>query len=131
MLVSLESIDHAYKQIKHNAQGNSVLIFVAPQCDALCACTILTVSSPSVLAFWRGGARCELLDSAQDLLQSDMIQYTLKPVSGESDIRKAVTELIENSDEVFFARHAASGKQSILAAAALVFCSRSCARLSS
>ncbi len=50
-----------------------------------------------------------------------MIQYTLKPVSGESDIRKAVTELIENSDEVFFARHAASGKQSILAAAALVY----------
>ena len=37
---------------------------------------------------------------AQELLQSDMIQYTLKPVSGLDDIVKANKELIENSEEV-------------------------------
>ena len=107
MLLPGQRSEQAYERIKGRASGNSVLIFVAPECDALCACATLTVSITRTFGSFCHQAlhgcflRMSLLVwCAQELLQSDMIQYTLKPVSGLDDIVKANKELIENSEEV-------------------------------
>ena len=45
MIWKVREYDRAYKRIRRNALegGMSVLILVAPDCDAICACRILTV----------------------------------------------------------------------------------------
>ena len=45
MIWKVREYDRAYERIKrHSLEGGmSVLIFVAPDCDAICACRIFTV----------------------------------------------------------------------------------------
>ena len=76
-----EDLDKLYVRIQEAAVqdggGITVLVLVAPDCDALCTCRILT-----------------------DLMRADRIQYKVKPVAGYSDIAAAKTEYIDNSEEL-------------------------------
>ena len=66
-------LDEAYARLKQQSLGGActVLILVAADCDALCACRILTY-----------------------LLRSDHIMYKVKPVSGYDDIARTNGSLI-------------------------------------
>ena len=63
MLVAIDDAHTAYSKIKEDALTSSspVLIFVAPDADALCACKIL----------------CKMF-------QTDFIQYKIVPVAGKN-----------------------------------------------
>eukprot|EP00808_Paulinella_micropora_P021793 g56480.t1 len=78
MIIDKESLDEAYNSILHEAlsQVCTVLVFVSPETDSLCSLKILT-----------------------HLLQTDSIQYLVKPVSGYEDIARANEELIKGSDQ--------------------------------
>eukprot|EP01137_Pigoraptor_chileana_P006290 Opistho-2@50463 len=70
MLIQKESFRQAYEQMRQNAMGSScsILILVAPDADALCACKILTTQ-----------------------LKMDMVTYQLMPVTGYGHIRDVLT----------------------------------------
>ena len=57
--------------------GCTVLLLVAQDCDALCACQILT-----------------------SLFRSDNISYKIKPVSGYDDIRAAYEDLVKDNADM-------------------------------
>ena len=65
MLILIDNIHICYASIRHNASksGITVVIFVANDCDALCACRILA-----------------------SLFKSDSIQYTIIPTFSYTDI---------------------------------------------
>ena len=81
MLIEMADLEQMYLEIKASALedggGITVLILVAPDCDALCTCRILS-----------------------SLLKSDRIQYKIKPVAGYSDIEFAKKEYIDDSEEL-------------------------------
>lgn len=82
-MVLIETRDvekNMYQQIHENAVragGLTVLILVAPDCDALCSCHILTA-----------------------LLKGDRIQYKVKPVAGYSDIAEVKKIYIDTSEDL-------------------------------
>lgn len=53
MYVSPDSFDQVYKRVKSRAERDAarVLVFVAPDCDAMCAARILTVGVCDVCTF--------------------------------------------------------------------------------
>eukprot|EP00501_MAST-03F_sp_TOSAG23-6_P001345 GSMAST32.ASY1.ANO1.1394.1 assembled CDS len=80
MLFDKPNFQKAYKQILRNARdsgGCTVLICVASDCDALCACRILRA-----------------------LLKGDNIQYKIMPVCGLGDLRHLNEQFIKDSDEL-------------------------------
>lgn len=76
MLLDQRRLDFAYEQIIQDAAksrgASTVMIFVAPNCDAMCACRILSY-----------------------MLRADAVSYKIKPVSGYGDIAAANEELIK------------------------------------
>jgi len=78
MLLDQRRLDFAYEQIVQDAAkargACTVLVFVAPNCDAMCACRILSY-----------------------MLRADAISYKIKPVAGYGDIAAANEELIKVS----------------------------------
>ena len=78
MLLSTESYDAAFKQIKNDAigAGCTVIVFVATTADSLCACKILTA-----------------------LLRTDDISYKIKPVNGYRDLARGIDEYVKDNDE--------------------------------
>lgn len=76
MLLDQRRLDFAYEQIVQDAAkargACTVLVFVAPNCDAMCACRILSY-----------------------MLRADAISYKIKPVAGYGDIAAANEELIK------------------------------------
>lgn len=76
MLLDQARLDFAYEQILQDAAkvrgACSVLIFVAPNCDAMCACRIISY-----------------------MLRGDAVSYKIKPVSGYGDIAAANEDLIK------------------------------------
>ncbi|CAM9275606.1 unnamed protein product [Discosporangium mesarthrocarpum] len=81
MLLEQHQLEIAYEQIVEDAAkaggACTVVIFVAPNCDAMCACRIFTY-----------------------MLRADAISYKIKPVSGYGDIAAANEELIKGNDEL-------------------------------
>jgi cell division control protein 45 len=79
MLIDFSLLDEAYERIRVDARnhGCSVLIFVSPEPDSLCACKILT-----------------------SLLQTDKISHKIKPASGYEDLARFNGELIVNNEEI-------------------------------
>ncbi|CAM9438816.1 unnamed protein product [Ascophyllum nodosum] len=80
MLLDQRKLDFAYEQIVQDAAkargACTVIIFVAPNCDAMCACRILSY-----------------------MLRADAVSYKIKPVAGYGDIAAANEELLKgNSD---------------------------------
>ncbi|KAJ8608502.1 hypothetical protein CTAYLR_005754 [Chrysophaeum taylorii] len=78
MLIGRDKFDSVYAMVKEAAAecagtACSVLIFVAPDCDAVCACRILTF-----------------------LLRGDNVQYKVHPVSGYGDVDEASAGLAED-----------------------------------
>jgi hypothetical protein len=101
MLLDRHRFHEAYQSIRAaaaSAAGKcSVLIFVAPSCDAMAACRLLSV---------RAGIPPELhilvLISlyVQALLSSDDVKYKIRPVAGYGDLIDANNELIVRSSTV-------------------------------
>jgi cell division control protein 45 len=81
MLLKQNDVEAAYEQINHDAaEANgacSVLIFVAPNADAMCACRILC-----------------------SMLRSDVISYKIVPVNGYADLEAANAELITGNQDL-------------------------------
>ncbi|CAM9144349.1 unnamed protein product [Choristocarpus tenellus] len=81
MLLEQNELEMAYAQIVEDASkaggACTVVIFVAPNCDAMCACRILTY-----------------------MLRADAISYKIKPVSGYGDVASADEELIKGNEEL-------------------------------
>lgn len=75
MLLDQARLDFAYEQIVQDAAKTrgacSVIVFVAANCDAMCACRILSY-----------------------MLRADAVSYKIKPVAGYGDIAAANEELI-------------------------------------
>eukprot|EP01132_Coremiostelium_polycephalum_P010316 gene10316-12660_t len=89
VLTSDTRFSEIYDLIKNDSlHGISVLILVAKDCDSIAACKILT-----------------------EILKSDLISYTIKPVSGIDDLVEENTKL-EGNDEVnensYYGKSAAS-----------------------
>ena len=57
--------------------GCSVILFVAPECDALCACHIIT-----------------------HMLRIEHIQYKIRPASGLMDLQNANETLVKDNEEL-------------------------------
>lgn len=76
MLLDQVRLNFAYEQILQDAAkargACSVLVFVAPNCDAMCACRILSY-----------------------MLRADAVSYKIKPVAGYGDIATANEDLIK------------------------------------
>lgn len=76
MLLDQRRLDFAYEQIVQDAAkargACTVLVFVAPNCDAMCACRILSY-----------------------MLRADTVSYKIKPVAGYGDIAAANEELVK------------------------------------
>lgn len=76
MLLDQRKLDFAYEQIVQDAAkargACTVMIFVAPNCDAMCACRILSY-----------------------MLRADAVSYKIKPVAGYGDITVANDELLK------------------------------------
>ena len=76
MLLDQRKLDFAYEQIVQDAAkargACTVIIFVAPNCDAMCACRILSY-----------------------MLRADAVSYKIKPVAGYGDIAVANEELLK------------------------------------
>lgn len=76
MLLDQRKLDFAYEQIVQDAAkargACTVMIFVAPNCDAMCACRILSY-----------------------MLRADAVSYKIKPVAGYGDIAVANDELLK------------------------------------
>lgn len=76
MLLDQRRLDFAYDQIVQDAAkargACTVMIFVAPNCDAMCACRILSY-----------------------MLRADAVSYKIKPVAGYGDIAAANQELMK------------------------------------
>lgn len=76
MLLDQARLEFAYEQIVQDAAKTrgacSVLLFVAPNCDAMCACRILSY-----------------------MLRADAVSYKIKPVAGYGDIAAANEDLIK------------------------------------
>ena len=76
MLLDQRRLDFAYEQIVQDAAkargACTVLVFVAPNCDAMCACRILSY-----------------------MLRADAVSYKIKPVAGYGDIAAANEELVK------------------------------------
>eukprot|EP00040_Diaphanoeca_grandis_P012371 m.62716 g.62716 ORF g.62716 m.62716 type:complete len:589 (-) comp23192_c0_seq1:164-1930(-) len=79
MFVSVGEFDVAYKRIKQDSlKGDcTVLIFVAPDTDSVCACSILT-----------------------SLLKGDFIKYKMIPVADESDLELARDLLVQSAGDL-------------------------------
>ena len=81
VLVQMSDFERFYLDLSESSVrdggGITVLLLVAPDCDALCTTRILT-----------------------SLLKADRIQYKVKPVSGYSDIAAANEAYIRHSDEL-------------------------------
>lgn len=79
MIWKVREYDRAYERIKrHSLEGGmSVLIFVAPDCDAICACRIFT-----------------------GMLRADCIRYKIKPVSGYKDIKRLNDKMVKGNDDL-------------------------------
>lgn len=76
MLLDQRRLDFAYEQIVQDAAkargACTVLVFVAPNCDAMCACRILSY-----------------------MFRADAVSYKIKPVAGYGDIAAANEELVK------------------------------------
>ncbi|CAM9675780.1 unnamed protein product, partial [Ectocarpus sp. 12 AP-2014] len=81
MLLDQRRLDFAYEQIVQDAAkargACTVLVFVAPNCDAMCACRILSY-----------------------MLRADAVSYKIKPVAGYGDIAAANEELIKGNEDI-------------------------------
>eukprot|EP00054_Salpingoeca_dolichothecata_P000149 m.279609 g.279609 ORF g.279609 m.279609 type:complete len:574 (-) comp102884_c0_seq1:13-1734(-) len=79
MWVHVDSFDTAYQQIKKNSLSgeSTVLIFVAPDVDALCACNILTTN-----------------------LKSDFVSYKIVPVESYDDLLVEFESFAETGEEL-------------------------------
>jgi len=80
MLIDEADLERLYLEIQSTALrdgGITVLILVAPDCDAICTCRMLT-----------------------DLMRSDNIQYKIRPVSGYADIEAARDSFINQSEQL-------------------------------
>ncbi|CAM9606757.1 unnamed protein product [Ectocarpus sp. 4 AP-2014] len=81
MLLDQRRLDFAYEQIVQDAAkargACTVLVFVAPNCDAMCACRILSY-----------------------MLRADAVSYKIKPVAGYGDISDANEELIKGNEDI-------------------------------
>lgn len=78
MIFLEKNLYNAYNWVKEDAakvQGCSVIIYAAPDCDSLCSLRILTT-----------------------LLQTDCIQYKIKPVCGYESLAAAAHLVEENED---------------------------------
>lgn len=100
MLLPKEHLDEIFRRIREDAVAGccTVLILVAPDCDALCACRILTVRRCGTRrAFLLG-----LIHSipSQTLLRCDNVAYKIKPVASYEDIAHANAQLLVPNDEV-------------------------------
>jgi len=79
MFVSVGEFDVAYKRMKKDSlKGDcTVLIFVAPDTDSVCACSILT-----------------------NLLKADFVKYKMIPVADESDLENARDILVQGAGDL-------------------------------
>ncbi|CAM9217747.1 unnamed protein product [Sphacelaria rigidula] len=81
MLLDQARLDFAYEQIVQDAAkargACTVMVFVAPNCDAMCACRILSY-----------------------MLRADAVSYKIKPVSGYGDIAAANEDLIRGNEDI-------------------------------
>jgi cell division control protein 45 len=79
MLIPLPQWEKAYQLIKSESlnSGCSVLIFVSHDCDAICACRILT-----------------------HLLASDMISFAVMSVSGEEELQQSFRDMTSNNEQL-------------------------------
>lgn len=79
VFISSDKFDDTYKSIKSDAlKGDcTVQIFVAPDTDSLCACTMLTT-----------------------LLKSDFIKYKMNPVANNTDLESAREVLAESPGDL-------------------------------
>ncbi|CAM9308546.1 unnamed protein product, partial [Hapterophycus canaliculatus] len=81
MLLDQRRLDFAYEQIVQDAAkargACTVLVFVAPNCDAMCACRIFSY-----------------------MLRADAVAYKIKPVAGYGDIAAANEDLIKGNDDI-------------------------------
>ena len=113
--VFFRQMQEAFEQIKQRSMqgGRTVIMFVSPECDALCACHILAASHPTSLST----TLCDisqrnkghntphlilrlLLASFQRLFRSENIMYKIKPASGKQDLIDANETLVKDNDEV-------------------------------
>ena len=96
MLIPPEKFHQLFTFIRDDASttGCSVVIFVAPDPDSVCASRILTVRAHSLEEIY-----CDSnLFWEQNLLQSEFISYSLKPVCGYEYLLEAVEKI--QSEEV-------------------------------
>lgn len=81
MLLDQARLDFAYEQIVQDAAkargACTVMVFVSPNCDAMCACRILSY-----------------------MLRADAVSYKIKPVSGYGDIAAANDDLIRGNEDI-------------------------------
>jgi len=78
-VLPVEQFSEAYKQVKRgSAAGNcTVLVFVAQDCDSLCACRILT-----------------------SLLRRDDVLHSIVPVSGYQELQHTFKEYVDDQEEI-------------------------------
>lgn len=96
MKVPIEQYNRAYQLVKEDVAkfGSSVVVFVDYDCDAVCACKILTV----IYNFNYNNQISNLLQ--QSLFQSDFISYNVVCVNGLEDLERGYQELIMNNSMV-------------------------------
>jgi cell division control protein 45 len=75
MIVLKDQLAEAYKTLVQDASNSPVLIFVAPDCDSLGACHILT-----------------------SLLKMDKVPYNVKPVASYEELKASAMNLLEGDD---------------------------------
>src|SRR3989338_82178 len=67
-----------HEAVQNQGGSTSVLIFVAPDCDSLCACRILTT-----------------------ILKIDFISFLIKPVGGYEDLKAATAVITDDIRSIF------------------------------
>ena len=110
------------KEGANEAGGCSAILFVAPECDALCACHVVTVRNRTrglttrlshddegnerkhrrriLPLFARPLILVRRLVRTQHLLRSEHVQYKIKPAAGLEDLKRANETLVKDNDEV-------------------------------
>ena len=81
MLIGRERFEEVYNTIKQSACAGgacTVLILVAPDCDAVCGCHILT-----------------------RLLRDDNVPFKVAPVAGYGDVAAATVDVADAFSEIF------------------------------
>lgn len=111
MFIPNAEFHKAYQKIKSDAlethPAPSIIIFVAPTPDAICACRLFTVWLPAphslalvaVLQAWLPSDKY-IVVFVQALLRYDYVAYEVRPVVGYDDVFTIKDEIAERGDAV-------------------------------